>query len=500
VARGAEPRPRRRDPVAAMSARRVAVVGGGLAGITAALDCSRSGAEVVVLESRGRLGGQVYSFTRDGLHVDNGQHVFLRCCTAYRELLERIGATEMVALQPRLELPVLAPNRPRAVLRRANLPPPLHMATSLARYGMLSGVDRLRAARAMRALGAVDRDDPAVDAQSLGDWLSARRQGPRARAALWELIARPTLNLQAADASLAQAAQVFQTGLLTSSSGGDVGYARVPLSKIHDQATRRALQDAGVQVRLRCGVTAITSVAGGFELEISGAPTVAADTVILAVPWDRCARLLPPGCGIAPGNLTGLGRSPIVNLHVVYDRRVLDVPFAAGVESPVQWLFDRTASSGCSEGQYLVVSLSAADEDLPLSVEQLQARYVPALAELLGTDAQIRKFFVTRDHAATFRAAPGSRAMRPPARTNLPGLVLAGSWTDTGWPATMEGAVRSGHAAAREALAGPTVAAVARDNGVPSSQPASSNGGAPSNGAESGGNESAPEIPVQGPA
>jgi uncharacterized protein with NAD-binding domain and iron-sulfur cluster len=137
---------------------------------------------------------------------------------------------------------------------------------------------------------------------------------------------------------------------------------------------------------------------------------------------------------------------------------VLDVPFAAGIDSPVQWLFDRTASSGTGSGQYLAVSLSAADSELAETSEDLRAKYVDAIAALLprARGATVRNFFVTREHAATFRAAPGARRWRPPPHTELPGLVLAGAWTDTGWPATMEGAVRSGHAAARAVLAPPT--------------------------------------------
>ena len=155
------------------------------------------------------------------------------------------------------------------------------------------------------------------------------------------------------------------------------------------------------------------------------------------------------------GHLVRLGTSPIVNLHVVYDRRVLELPFAAGVHTPVQWVFDRTEGAGLDRGQYLAVSLSAADAELDMTGEELRTRFLPALAELLpaAREARVESFFVTREHAATFRAAPGMRALRPGPRTAIPGFVLAGAWTDTGWPATMEGAVRSGRAAAREAMA-----------------------------------------------
>lgn len=440
-----------------MSARRIAIIGGGLAGISAALECSRGGAAVTVLESRGRLGGAAYSFTREGIRADNGQHVFLRCCTAYRELLEQLDAVDLVALQPRLEIPVLAPGGRRATLRRSALPAPFHLAGALARYRLLTPRQRLGVVRAMAALRRIDYEDPATDARSFGDWLRQHRQDERAVHAVWGMIIRPTLNLDPADASLAQAAQVFQVGLLSDRSAGDIGYARAPLSEIHDVAARRALASAGVDVRLRHGATMIVPGEDGFQIEISGAPTLSADVVIVAVPPDRAARLLPAGAGIDRLRLARLGRSPIVNVHVVYDRPVMELPFAAGVGTPVQWVFDRTHSSGIDAGQYLVVSLSAADQELECTVEELRARYLPALAELLpaAAGAQVQAFFVTREHSATFRAAPGSRSLRPSARTPLTGLVLAGSWTDTGWPATMEGAVRSGTAAGQVALSAP---------------------------------------------
>jgi squalene-associated FAD-dependent desaturase len=438
--------------------KRIVVIGGGLAGVTAALDCAQQGASVTLLEARGRLGGAAYSFTRNGIHADNGQHVFLRCCTSYIELLERIDATDLVTLQPKLEIPVLAPGGQRAWLRRSGLPAPLHLAGALATYPFLSLRERVSLVRAVQALRSVDPDDPAADARSFGEWLKEHHQSDAAIETIWELISRPTLNLVAADASLAQAAYVFQEGLLSDTAAGDVGYARVPLGEIHDTAAQRALTRAGVQVRLRRAAAAIVPQHGGFSVESGGAPSLEADAVILAVPHDRAAQLLPLGSDIDRAQLSRLGTSPIVNLHVIYDRRVLELPFVAGVRSPVQFVFDRTDTAGIDHGQYLAVSLSAADEELNMTVDDLRSRFIGALADLLpaAREAQLESFFVTREHAATFRAAPGSRSLRPGPRTAIPGLVLAGTWTDTGWPATMEGAVRSGHAAAREAMSAPT--------------------------------------------
>jgi squalene-associated FAD-dependent desaturase len=354
------------------------------------------------------------------------------------------------------------------VLARGRLPAPFHLAGALLRYRFLSISQRLAVARAMQALRGVDPDDPEADARSFGDWLAEHGQGSRALDGIWDLIARPTLNLAPADASLAQAAQVFQVGLLGDAAAGDVGHAIVPLSEIHDVAAGRALAAAGVDVRLRCGATAVVQTDTGFLVQARGGAAVASEFVILAVPPTRAARLLPtPTPSSDPGparpgtkrpgtriDAAALGSSPIVNLHVVYDREVLGVPFAAGVHTPVQWVFDRTAGSGLRSGQYLAVSLSAADSELGEAAEQLRRRYLPALAELLpaARNATVEAFRVTREHAATFRAAPGARSLRPGPRTDIPGLFLAGTWTDTGWPATMESAVLSGHAAAHQIL------------------------------------------------
>ena len=174
--------------------------------------------------------------------------------------------------------------------------------------------------------------------------------------------------------------------------------------------------------------------------------------MVLAVPHEQAARLIPDGALPAEtvDGWAGLGAAPIVNLHVRYDRKVMDVPFAAAVDSPVQWVFDRTRISGMhargDDGQYLAVSLSAADQYVNMSVAELREMFVPALAELFpeARAATVTEFFVTRERRATFRQVPGTARLRPKSATALPGLALAGAWTDTGWPDTMEGAVRSG--------------------------------------------------------
>jgi hydroxysqualene dehydroxylase len=410
----------------------VAVVGGGLAGIAAALELADAGAEVALHEARPRLGGATFSVERDGLSMDNGQHVFLRCCTAYIDLLERLGVADDVHLQPRLDLPVLAPGGRTARLFRNGLPAPLHLSGSLARYRFLSARERLAAVRAALALRKLDLADPALDERTFGDWLAEHGQSERAIAAFWDLIVLPTVNLRSPDASLALATKVFQTGLLEDGAAADIGWAAVPLGRLHGEAAERVLAAAGVELRLRSPVGSLDELS--------------ADAIVLAVPHREAAGLL------AAPELLGLGAAPIVNLHVVYDRRVTDHAIAAGVDSPVQFVFDRTASSGLAEGQYLAVSLSAAFDVSHRRVDELRSAFVPELERLFpaAASAEIRDFFVTREPNATFRQGPGTQRLR---RVEAPaGVHVAGAWTDTGWPATMEGAVRSGLAAARQAL------------------------------------------------
>jgi squalene-associated FAD-dependent desaturase len=444
---------------------KVAVIGGGLAGITAAIALAESGADVTLLEARPRLGGATCSFHRDGLIVDTGQHVFLGCCSAYRGLLAKLGMTEHAPLQDRFDVTVLAPGGRKARLRRTALPGPLHMLPALSRYRFLSWAERVQVSRPALAMRLLDPADPVADTQRFGDWLAARGQSERARRALWDLFSVSALNIAGDDASLALAATVVKTGLLGKNNAADIGVAALPLGELHGDAAATVLAKLGAQVILGAKVSAIEvgpievteGEAARFRVRLGRGEDadVAADAVVLAVPHEKAAPLVPPGAlpDATVRAWAGLGASPIVNVHVIYDRPVTNLEFAAAIDSPVQWVFDRTRISGMDgPGQYLAISLSAADSYADVPAAKLREQFVPALAELFpaARDAQVTEFFVTRERRATFRQAPGSGALRPKAATRWPGLVLAGAWTDTGWPDTMESAVRSGLAAAVE--------------------------------------------------
>ena len=454
---------------AAAGTRRVVVIGGGLAGITAAIALSEAGAAVTLLEARPRLGGATASFNRGALVVDTGQHVFLRCCTAYRGLLARLGMTGSVRIQDRFDVTVLSPTG-AAQLRRNALPGPLHMGATLARYPMLSLAERARVTRAALAMRMLNPADPALDTRRLGDWLAAHGQDERTRRVLWDLFTVSSLNIDGDDASLALAATVVKTALLGRKDAADIGVPLAPLGELHGTAGLALLRRLGAEVRLgvkaaAVEVTAPASGSGpGYLVRLArgdGAEgpgsqaTIAADGVVIATPAQAAAKLTPAAAGVPSGTWQDLGTSPIINVHVIYDRRVTRLPFAAAVDSPVQWVFDRTGISGFGtshRGQYLAVSLSAADPYVDVPAAQLRETFVPALAGLLpgARDARVSEFFVTRERRATFRQGPGCGRLRPQAATALPGLTLAGAWTDTGWPDTMEGAVRSGLSAAIE--------------------------------------------------
>ncbi|MFE2874532.1 hydroxysqualene dehydroxylase HpnE [Streptomyces roseus] len=436
------------------------VIGGGLAGVTAALELADAGLKVTLLEGRPRLGGLAFSFKRGELTVDNGQHVYLRCCTAYRWFLDRVEGAHLAPVQDRLDVPVLDvahPAGPRlGRLRRSALPVPLHLAGSLARYPHLSLAERASVGRAALALRRLDPADPALDGVDFATWLGRQGQSPRTIEALWDLVGIATLNATAGHSSLGLAAMVFKTGLLSENGAADIGWATVPLGDLHDTLARKQLDSAGVRTELRTRVTGVSRTRdGNWRVDTEGESLDAA-AVVLAVPQREAHALLPPGALADPDKLLDIGTAPILNVHVVYDRKVLKRPFFAALGSPVQWVFDRTDSSGLPDGgQYLALSQSAAQDDIDEPVSALRAKYLPELERLLpaARGAKVRDFFVTRERTATFAPTPGVGRLRPGARTDTPGLYLAGAWTATGWPATMEGAVRSGLSAAHAALA-----------------------------------------------
>jgi squalene-associated FAD-dependent desaturase len=451
----------------------VVVVGGGLAGISAAIGLADAGLDVTLLEGRPWLGGATCSFARRGLTIDNGQHVFLRSCVAYRDLLARLGVTASCSLQAGLDLTVLGPET-TAKLRRSGLPAPLHLARSLAGYRLLSRAERAKVAAAALALQFVDgTGQPDC---SLGDWLARRGQDERARRLVWDQLALSALNVGAERADLQLAASAIGAALLGGRSNADLGIPSVPLSKLHGAPAAALLSQLRVRVRLGVRATAVrVRPAGGYEVQLAHGPQagtapavrarepvfgagpaqINATGIVVAVPVFDAVTLMPDGLAAAAATWSRLEPSPVISLHVIYGSRVTRLPFAAVVGAPVHWVVDKTAAAGLHAGQYLAASIRAADAYVDRPAAELRAEFLPVLEQLFPAAAQatLVDFFVTRERRATIAHLPGSQRLRPAAGTGPVGFAVAGAWTDTGWPDSMEGAVRSGLAAAQKLAA-----------------------------------------------
>ncbi len=454
----------------------VVVIGGGLAGISAAIELATAGRAVTLIEGRPWLGGATCSFIRRGLTIDNGQHAFLRCCTAYRELLARLGVTGSCSLQDRLDLTVLdggaAGGPAQARLRRSALPAPAHLVRALAGYRLLSPTERLKVAGVAVALQFTD--PVGGDGRSLGGWLARHRQDERARTNFWDWLCMAALNVAPEHADLALATSAIRTAVLAARDNADIGVPVVPLSGLHGGSAVALLGTLGVSIRL--GVRAIAvhpGPAGGFFVRTasaepgrlpatpdsgsgSAAEEIRADGVVLAVPPGEAAALAPAALAGEAARWSLLRPSPVVSVHVIYGSRVTRSPFAAVVGSPVRWVIDKSDAAGLPAGQYLAASIPAADEFVDMPAAQLRDRVLPVLDRVFpsAAGATVEDFFVTRERRATIRHEPGTQQLRP--AVGMPGLAVAGAWTDTGWPDTMEGAVRSGRYAALKLISART--------------------------------------------
>ena len=408
------------------------VVGGGLAGLSAGLELVDRGHEVTVVEARPTLGGAVQTLPRrEGdpePPPDNGQHIALGCFTAYLGFLERIGKAGALHRE-RLRLPVIAEDGSVAYLGGG--------LGGLLRYRHLTLAERFGVARVARRLTAEDLDD--AQDRTFGDLLRELGQSQRVIDRFWDVFVRPALNLRTDEVGANYGIHLVRTALLSKDrADSDVLIPAEPLGEMHGEAAADALRSGGARVLTGARADAIEP--GGVTLE--GGERIEADAVVVAVP--------PP----ESGGLTGdpdpeLGGAPIVSVHLQLDRPILRHRVAGLLASPAHWVFDRGRLTGHepAEGQYLTVVSSGAPELLELRGRQLVDEMVRGLTERLGW-AELLWARVSREPRATFAARPGTLRLRPGPETSKPSVARAGAWTATGWPATMESAVRSGVQAA----------------------------------------------------
>jgi squalene-associated FAD-dependent desaturase len=418
-----------------MAAGRVAVVGAGLAGLAAGLDLADAGFSVEVFERSRLLGGRATSFVVDGIEVDNGQHVFLGCCTEFLRFVDRVGMSKSVHMQDRFDALVLSREGVASRLRAASLPAPWHLLASFIGYRHLAWPSKFRVAQALNAT-----ENARQSTGSFAQWLTQHGQTEESLRSFWRPFLVPALNAPLEEVSAADAAFVLSTAFLGEAGAGRFGYTTVPLAHVAAKAAARLSS-----VHLSTAVTGLWLSDDGSQLHglIRGdGEALAFDAVILAVPPPQVTRIVGnlERVGLPP--LDGYVPHPIVDVHLWHDREHLGFDFAAVLDSPVQWIFEK--GSG-----YLCCSLSAADGYLDKPAAQISqecwnevSAAVPALA-----GATLVRSVVTRSPEATYLAAPAQK--RPTSATSVPNLTIAGSWTDTGWPDTMESAVRSGRSAAR---------------------------------------------------
>ena len=438
------------------------VIGGGLAGLSAACALADRGVPVTLLEKRPYLGGRAFSFkdAESGRHIDNGQHIYLGCCTEYIDFLRRLGVIDRTTSQRRLRAVIVGRDGRRGALSAAPLlPAPLHLLPSFLRYPHLGLGDKLRAAGAMVGILRTDRQRQreALEAETFRDWLDRHGQSERAISAFWDLLTLPVFNDTVDAVSAYMGLMFFQDGLLAGRHSADIGVSRVGLTELVADAAREYLQERGGEVLTGQNVTGIAVEDSSVTGVVVDGEAMPAAAVIPAVPWDALMRLLPEEVTASNPLATGsaLEWAPIVNIHIWYDRTVIDESFLAVLDSPLQWVFNRSQIEGQpGTGQHLCISVSGAWEYAAMGRDGLREVFLTEMARVFpaARDAAVERFTAVRQVNATFRCTPGAQAIRPEQRTAIAGLALAGDWTQTGWPATMESAVRSGLLAADAAL------------------------------------------------
>lgn len=443
-------------PGAADPSPRVAVVGGGLAGLAATLALVERGFAVTLFEARQKLGGRAGSFIdpHTGETLDHCQHVSMGCCTNLADFCSRLGIRDLFRHDRVLHF--FGPDGRRYDFAATpGLPAPLHLALPLLRLGYLPLADRLSIGRAMTALARAAAEE--ADRLTIGQWLRWQGQSPRAIEQFWSPVLVSALSETVDRASLKYARKVFVDGFMTNADGYVVETPIAPLGELYGDRLQRALEQRGATLRL--GAPIVRLVCEGERivgLELRDGEVIACAACVLAASWRRAGELArTAGLVELADQAARLRSAPITGVHLWFDRAITDLPHAVLIGGLSQWLFRRDLSGAGDQRHYYQVVISAsrelAETDRAAAVERIVAEL--AVAFPAAREAELVHWRVVTEHEAVFSPEPGVDRDRPPAQTPIANLFLAGDWTATGWPATMEGAVRGGYLAAEALLA-----------------------------------------------
>jgi zeta-carotene desaturase len=434
----------------------VGIVGGGLAGLAAGCALADAGLRVTIFERRPYVGGRASSYEHPGTGevVDNCQHVLLGCCTNLVHLYERLGVSNKIRWFD--ELTFIEPGGRMSRMAPSFLPAPMHNVQAFLRAKMLSTRDKLGIARAMRVMGRKLPDDSETNFLS---WLKQHKQTERAIERFWKTVLVSALNEDLDRISARYAAQVFRESFMKSAQGGRMGVPSIPLSDLYGYAIEY-IRARGGEVLLRSPVAAIGPKQSSVGV-LTSSGEQQFDSVMLAVPFQNVASLLPadPIAEEIKQKLKRFEASPITGIHLWFDREITPLPHAVLLDRTIQWMFHKSKFQQKREGEgsYVELVVSASKSLVQKSREEVLELATRELAEFfpIAKEAKVLKATVIKEVYATYAIVPGLDQYRPEAKTDWPRIFLAGDWTATGWPATMEGAVRSGYLAA-EAVMGAT--------------------------------------------
>jgi hydroxysqualene dehydroxylase len=442
----------------------VAVIGGGFAGLSAAAALAGAGARVAVFEARPSLGGRASAFTdpATGERVDNGQHLMLGCYHETFDFLARVGASANVRLEADLEVRMVDEAGRATTLSCPPLPSPYHLLGGLVEWDGVAFRDRLSVVnlagslrRARRFVATGKGYLPASDGETVENWLIRNGQSRRLRAMLWEPLALAALNQSPSHAAAPVFVRVLGRMFGPDRRDSAIAMPLTPLTDMYAEPARRFVEECGGTVHVSAPARVVIDGGRAAGVEVRG-ERFHSGSVVCAVPWFALHETLPPdrALGGIVAAARGTAASPIVTVNLWLDRPVLDAAFVGLPGRTFQWVFDKRQVFGDSARHLSFVS-SGAEAVVGQSNEVLSRLAVAELraALPLAREANVERSLVVRERRATFSLAPG-RPARPPAQTGVAGLLLAGDWTDTGLPATIEGAVVSGHAAARAILRG----------------------------------------------